>query len=252
MSDLMITDMWVLGKQGLLILLLAGCAPSSAVTITEPVTTTSTTTTLPSTTTTATTTTTLATTTTASGFTAEILSVSAQDLGSSWRPGCPVGPEQLVQLDVSHYDLDGVARQGVVIVHVDWADAVVGVFNVLFVAGFPIERMEPISVFDADDDTSMAANNTSAFNCRPVAGTNRWSEHSYGRAIDINPLLNPYVRGSQVDPPGGREYIDRDPSVPGLIVDNDVVVDAFAAIGWGWGGHWSSAKDYQHFSSTGR
>jgi hypothetical protein len=99
----------------------------------------------------------------------------------------------------------------------------------------------------------MAANNTSAFNCRKVSGSRRWSEHAYGRAIDVNPLRNPYVtRGGRVSPPAGRPYANRSLRAAGMIHGGDRVVRAFATAGWEWGGHWSGSRDYQHFSSTGR
>lgn len=126
------------------------------------------------------------------------------------------------------------------------------VFRALFETRFPIERMELVDVYGADDDRSMAANNTSAFNCRTVEGSSSWSEHSFGRAIDINPIQNPAVDGSEVSPPGGSRFLDRSRRAKGLIRANDQVVRAFAAIGWGWGGYWTSFKDYQHFSATGR
>jgi hypothetical protein len=102
--------------------------------------------------------------------------------------------------------------------------------------------MELVEKFGGSDEASMAADNTSAFNCRRIAGTSRWSEHAYGRAIDINPVENPHVTAA----------IDRSQLRPGMIVADDVVVKAFAAIGWSWGGTWRSSKDYQHFSATGR
>jgi poly-gamma-glutamate synthesis protein (capsule biosynthesis protein) len=123
-----------------------------------------------------------------------------------------------------------VTRPGVVIVHVDHAQAIVDVFSRLFAARFPID---------------------SAFNCRQVTGGTRYSEHSYGWAIDINPVQNPYVNGSTVLPPAGRDHLDRSPA-PGRITANDAVVQAFAGIGWSWGGYWTSLKDYQHFSATNR
>jgi D-alanyl-D-alanine carboxypeptidase-like protein len=105
----------------------------------------------------------------------------------------------------------------------------------------------------ADDDRSMAANNTSGFNCRRVSGSSSWSEHVVGRAIDLNPLRNPYVtRGGRVSPPAGRPYVNRARRAAGMIHANDLVVRAFAAAGWRWGGDWSGSRDYQHFSSTGR
>ena len=132
------------------------------------------------------------------------------------------------------------------------AEDVVDIMHDLFDVSFLIERMEPIDVYDGDDGRSMAANNSSAFNCRPVTGGSTWSEHSYGRAIDLNPLVNPYVVGTTVLPPEGEAYADRTLDAPGMIHDGDAVVDAFAARGWKWGGYWDSPTDYQHFSTTGR
>ena len=114
------------------------------------------------------------------------------------------------------------------------------------------ETPRPIDVYDGSDDASMAANNTSAFNCRAVTGGSSWSEHSYGTAIDVNPLVNPYVRGNTVLPPEGSRYADRTRDDPGMIHSGDSTVEAFSARGWIWGGTWSSPKDYQHFSTSGR
>jgi hypothetical protein len=179
--------------------------------------------------------------------------VTAEELGESWHEGCPVGASELRTLEVSHWAEGGRVEEGRLIVGARFAEDLASVFGAIFAAGFPIERMEPVAEYGADDDASMAANNTSAFNCRFVAGTTTWSEHAYGRAVDLNPLVNPYVtKNGSVFPPGGAAYVDRDPGVAGLVVDGDPVVEAFAGIGWGWGGHWQGAKDYQHFSSTGR
>jgi hypothetical protein len=185
-------------------------------------------------------------------FTSSISPVTAADLHASWREGCPVGVESLRAVEVTHWGYDGQARQGTLVVAADVAEAMVEIMSVLFDAGFPIERMEPVDVFDGDDDASMAANNTSAFNCRPVTGGSRWSDHSYGLAIDVNPLVNPYVRRDFVAPPEGAPYVDRETDAPGMIHEGDVVVDTFADHGWIWGGTWSFPKDYQHFSTTGR
>ena len=106
--------------------------------------------------------------------------------------------------------------------------------------------------YGASDDRSMAADNTSAFNCRRVEGSTAWSEHSYGRAIDVNPLENPYISRRGVLPPAGRAFLDRSLRRRGMIHAGDAVVRAFASVGWGWGGAWTSPRDYQHFSATGR
>ena len=109
----------------------------------------------------------------------------------------------------------------------------------------------PVDAYGADDQTSMRANNTSAFNCRFVAGTTTLSQHGLGLAIDLNPLHNPYVKGGTVDPPEGAPWADRSRTDPGMIKPG-AVVDAFASRGWRWGGYWSGGKDYQHFSTSGR
>jgi hypothetical protein len=97
----------------------------------------------------------------------------------------------------------------------------------------------------------MAADNTSAFNCRAVTGGTGWSAHSYGTAVDVDPLENPYVHGSIVAPPAGAAYLDRSNNRPGMLLHGDAVVRGFAAVGWSWGGDYTSLKDYQHFSASG-
>jgi hypothetical protein len=205
--------------------------------------------------TTATTTTVYVSTTTrvsAPEFESSVSSISADDLYASWREGCPLGVEDLRAVDVTFWRFDGTAHTGRLIVAAELTEDVIGIMADLFEAGFPIERMEPVDVFDGDDDLSMAANNTSAFNCRPITGGSSWSEHSYGRAIDINPVQNPYVHGGTVLPPEGSRYTDRSLDIPGMIHAGDAIVEAFSERGWVWGGTWSGTKDYQHFSTTGR
>ena len=171
----------------------------------------------------------------------------------SWRRGCPVGPVELRLLRVDHWGLDGRVHRGELIVHRDHARRILVVLEKLFKARYPIQRLRLVDAYRADDDRSMAANNTSGFNCRRVSGSSRWSEHAFGRAIDLNPLRNPYVtRGGRVSPPAGRPYADRARRAAGMIHGGDAVVRAFAAAGWRWGGYWSGSRDYQHFSSTGR
>jgi len=204
---------------------------------------------------TTTTTTTTAATVEVAGFEGEIAAIDdaiGARMSASWRPGCPVGLDELRLLRVTHHDFAGGVSAGELVVHRDVAIDILAVFAALFGAGYPIERIELVDVYGGDDDLSMAANNTSAFNCRFIAGTRRWSENASGAAIDLNPLINPYVRGSQVDPPDGAAYADRSGDHPALIRPGGPVTEAFAAIGWEWGGTWASAQDYQHFSLTGR
>ena len=171
------------------------------------------------------------------------------DLRFSYRQGCPVGPSQLRTVSVSHWGFDGKPRVGRIVVARRLAPGLVTVFRALWDARFPIRRLRPVSAYGGDDDRSMAADNTSGFNCRFVGGTSRWSMHAFGEAIDVNPVENPYVRGSTVSPPAGRAYLDRTDVRKGMAVRGGVLVRAFAAAGWKWG---AGFGDYQHFSTTGR
>jgi hypothetical protein len=173
--------------------------------------------------------------------------------GVTWKPGCPVPLRDLRVVDASHWGFDGRLRTGRLIVHRDVAADVVAVLRRLHASRFPIRRMIPIDRYGGDDYRSIEADNTSAFNCRPVTGGSGWSQHAYGRAIDINPIENPYVDSAgRTSHRASRAYLRRSPVRPGMAVEGSVVVKAFDAVGWGWGGRWSSIKDYQHFSATGR
>jgi D-alanyl-D-alanine carboxypeptidase-like protein len=172
---------------------------------------------------------------------------------TSWRPGCPVPLRDLRLLTVRHRGFDGKLRTGHLIVHEDYAKDVVRVFRKLFDAGFPVRRMRLIDAYAGSDFRSIEADNTSAFNCRPATGSGSWSEHAYGRAIDLNPIENPYVEAGRIYHDASARYADRSRRLKGMVHAGDVVVNAFASIGWGWGGSWSgSVRDYQHFSASGR
>jgi hypothetical protein len=185
----------------------------------------------------------------APAFEATIEPVRWDDLRHSYRAGCPVAPAQLRAVRVSYWGFDGQPRVGTVVVARRQVQNVAAVFRRLWAARFPIRRLRPVSAYGGDDDRSMAADNTSAFNCRFVGGTTRWSMHAYGEAIDVNPVENPYVRGATVSPPAGRAYLDRTRYRKGMAVANGVLVRAFASVGWKWG---AAFGDYQHFSTTGR
>jgi hypothetical protein len=172
--------------------------------------------------------------------------------GVSWRPGCPVPLRDLRILTLSHRRFGGGVGTGRLVVHEDAARDVVEVFRRLYRAGFPVRRMVPIDAYGGDDFRSIEADNTSAFNCRYVDGTRRWSEHASGRALDLNPIENPYVAGGRTSHPASVPYLDRSRRRPGMAVEGGAPVRAFEAVGWGWGGRWSGTKDYQHFSASGR
>jgi hypothetical protein len=189
-------------------------------------------------------------TTTMPTFTSAIGPLDAARVPYSWRPGCPVALRDLRLLSVTFWGFDDHPHQGELVVHTRHAEPIVSVFAQLFAARFPIERMELVDVYEGNDDRSMVANNTSAFNCREVAGQpGVLSQHSFGTAIDINPLVNPWVHAGRVDPPEGAQYADRTKAWKGAIYDDDLVVRAFAAIGWRWGGYWPGSYDYQHFAA---
>lgn len=175
--------------------------------------------------------------------------------GVSWHADLPCPDRDgLRLLSVPYVDFAGAEQTGQLVVATEVADTMLDIFADIHAARYPIQSMRPVHEFAGDDGFSMAANNTSAFNCRLVAGTSRLSQHALGKAIDINPVHNPYVQGRHTSPDAGVDYdepSERRPDVPGVILPDDAVVTAFTKRGWGWGGTWSSAKDYQHFSESG-
>jgi hypothetical protein len=185
-------------------------------------------------------------------FTGKIFTVTAADLASTYHPGCPVGPNLLRRLRMSYWGFDNLPHLGSMVVSSAVAQPVLTAFAALYRAHFPIRRIHTVDAYGGDDHASMAADNTSGFNCRYVAGSSppKWSAHAYGEAIDINTIENPYVAGSLVSPPAGNAYLDRNNHRPGMTGPGTAVNAAFASIGWLWGGRWAS-PDYQHFSKNG-
>lgn len=177
--------------------------------------------------------------------------VTAADLGASWHPGCPVPPRDLRAVTLRYWGFDKTTHRGTLVVRAYAVPNVVKAFRALYAAHYSIRKMVPMSAYRGDDDASMAANNTSAFNCRAATGSTSWSQHAYGRAVDLDPVQNPYVKDGHVSPPAGAKYLDRSWWRPGMVVPGRAALRAFTAIGWGWGGNWHSLKDYQHFSATG-
>jgi hypothetical protein len=177
----------------------------------------------------------------------------AQMIGVSWREGCPVGLADLRLIMLTYRGFDGRAHTGRLVANRAAAPVLVAVFRRLYAAGFPIRRMEPVDRYGGDDYRSIEADNTSAFNCRSATGSSRWSNHAYGLAIDVNPIENPYVSRGRSSHPASAPYLDRSRHRSGMAYEGGVLVEAFRASGWGWGGSWSgSVKDYQHFSYNGR
>ncbi|HZM79862.1 MAG TPA: M15 family metallopeptidase [Candidatus Limnocylindrales bacterium] len=185
-------------------------------------------------------------------FHATIAMVPASVLArSSWTNDCPVAAADLRYLTVSFRGFDGRAHTGELLVNARAADDLVTVFGQLFAANFPIERMRISSVAELNAPPTGDGNTTEVFACRPARGQTAWSQHAYGLAVDVNPFHNPYHKGQVVLPELATAYLDRAQARPGMVQPGGPVVQAFAAIGWQWGGHYRSLKDYMHFSATG-
>ncbi len=187
-------------------------------------------------------------------FVAEPLSdaVFRRMRGKSYKAGCPVKRTDLRYLRVLHCDAKGQTRLGEMVCHSGISADLLSIFRQLYEARYPIASMVLIDNYDANDERSMAANNSSCFNYRPVAGSRTLSRHSYGLAVDINPLYNPYVvprrgRAPRVTPVAGQRYADRSQSFTQKIDHDDLCYRLFRKHGFRWGGDWRSRKDYQHF-----
>jgi len=179
--------------------------------------------------------------------------VTEAQLGATWHPGCPVGPDQLRLLEMSYWGFDDRPHLGMMVVNASVVEAVIEVFSALYAAHFPIEEMVPQSAFGGNDNVAAAADDTSGFNCRYAVapGPPQWSVHAYGEAIDVNDVQNPYIDGATIIPPAGAAYENRSDVRPGMAVWGGTLEEAFASVGWQWGGRWTQSPDYQHFSSTG-
>jgi hypothetical protein len=186
-------------------------------------------------------------------FAATIAPLADADVArSTWTPDCPVAHEDLRLLTLSFWGFDERPHTGELIVHATWAEEVVGIFGRLFDARYPIEEMRIVAAAELEGTPTGDGNVTSGFVCRPARGSSSWSQHALGLAIDVNPFLNPYQRGERILPELAGAYLDRAHDRPGMLHEGSVAVEAFDAIGWGWGGRWTSLTDWMHFSADGR
>lgn len=186
-----------------------------------------------------------------SNFTAQISAIP-EDMAINlrrfaWHPGCPVDINNLLYIRLSYWGFDNRPHHGVLIMNKIVASEVVAIFQALYQQHFPIARMQPISDFNGNDAAAMAANDTTGFDCRLITLGNNYSAHAYGTAVDINPLLNPYISGSVILPWQARKYVMRNPTYPGMITSQNTIYQIFHQKGWRWGGDWVELKDYQHF-----
>lgn len=169
---------------------------------------------------------------------------------STWDEACPVALADLRYVTVPFWGFDGEVHTGELLLHADAVDAVLAGFQVLFDRRFPIEEMRITTPAELDAPPTGDGNNTGAFVCRATRGSGSWSDHAYGRAVDINPFHNPYVKGDLVLPELASTYADRSNLRPGMLTEDDVA--GFTGAGWGWGGLWQSLKDHMHLSASGR
>ena len=174
--------------------------------------------------------------------------------GVSYPENAQIGREELSYLRVLHTGFDEKTYVGELVVNQKIADDVLEIMKELYENHYPIEKMLLIDEYGADDETSMSDNNTSAFNYRTIAGTNRLSKHGQGLAVDINPRYNPCVRTKNgittVEPQNGSTYVDRNADFSYKITEGDLCLQLFSEYGFTWGGSWNSVKDYQHFEKA--
>ena len=158
-----------------------------------------------------------------------------------------IGYDELRYLSLYHYDYEGNIQQGEMVCNQAIAHDLLCIFRALFAETYPIYSIRLVDDFNADDEASMQANNTSCFNYRTVVGSRRISKHALGLAIDVNPLQNPCIKHGRVHPETAKEYIDRTQDFPHKIDRNDYCKKVFTSYGFIWGGGWAGSKDYQHF-----
>lgn len=173
----------------------------------------------------------------------------------SYKEDCTIPRSELRYIKVLHYTIDGKIQLGEMVCNKAIAQDLIDIFRKLYDAKYPIERMVLVDEYDALDEPSMEANNSSCFNFRFITGTTKLSNHSKGRAVDINTLYNPYVKvrtdgSTYVEPKTGRAYIDRTKDFDYKIDRNDLCYKLFIEHGFEWGGDWKSVKDYQHFEKS--
>lgn len=174
--------------------------------------------------------------------------------GVSYPQNAQIGREELCYLRVLHTGFDEKTYIGELVVNQKIADDVLEIMKELYENHYPIKKMRLIDEYGADDEASMSDNNTSAFNYRTIAGTNRLSKHGQGLAVDINPRYNPCVRTKNgittVEPQNGSTYVDRNADFSYKITEGDLCLQLFLEHGFTWGGSWNSVKDYQHFEKA--
>jgi hypothetical protein len=184
---------------------------------------------------------------------AVLTGTTAAEVAKTYRAGCPVGRSKLKTITINFYGFDKLMHRGVIIVRKDLTTRVVRGFSSALAHRYPIAKMNNPNVYGGNDPKQMAADNTSGFNCRKVVGNPyKMSPHSYGIAIDVNTVRNPY-RDSKGKwwPANGKKYVKRTPKKWGMLTKNSYLTKSLSKDKFFWGGRWSPGKDYQHFEYRG-
>lgn len=171
--------------------------------------------------------------------------------GISYKENDYIKIYDLRYIHILHKNLQGETCEGELIFNKYFAKDILEIFEELYKANYPIERVKLIDEYKGDDNLSMKNNNSSAFNYRQMTTSNKLSKHALGLAIDINPLYNPYYKKTDtkeiIEPIEGEPYVDRSKEFNYKIDHNDLAYKLFTSKGYEWGGDWKKSKDYQHF-----
>lgn len=178
-------------------------------------------------------------------------------VNKSYSPSGRIALSDLRYLKVLHYNFDGKIQVGELICNAAIANIFISVFKELYAHKYEIKQMRLIDDFWtgdglSTDEASIEADNTSCFCYRQATGAVNLSNHAWGRAIDINPIENPYVyvtpNGKYSTHAASAPYVEnRDPSVPHVITTSDTAYKILTAHGFTWGGFFTTDIDYQHF-----
>lgn len=176
--------------------------------------------------------------------------IKTEMTGNSYRENGPVKLSDLLLVRVKYINFEDEEKTGEIIVHRKLAKDIKEIFQELYEARYPIDKIRLIDEYGNSDELSMEDNNTYAFSVRPKTGKKSYSKHAYGFAVDINPVQNPYIKNNVIEPKNSKDFLNRQNVRKGMIIKGDICYNAFKKRGWTWGGEWKSLKDYQHFEKS--
>ena len=161
---------------------------------------------------------------------------------------CPLSPNDLVHIQVPYWGFDHKSHAGILVVNKNIKTQIQEIFQKIYEIKFPIEKIKPLEDYNNNEEKAMEDNDTFGYHCKKMTSNpNRFSKHAYGLAIDINPVLNPYISHTKFLPKNGGIYTDRNLNKPGMITKDSPIYKIFTENNWKWGGNWKAFKDYHHF-----